>query len=103
MTKEFLAKIQDIPKEEGLVVRLSSGQEIALFHTEEGFYAIENACPHMGGPLSEGLVEGGCVSCPWHGWEFDIKTGACTNHPSNFVKSYPLTVEGTEIFLMSSA
>jgi NAD(P)H-dependent nitrite reductase small subunit len=57
------------------------GLKIALFHTNEGFFALDDHCPHRSGPLSEGPVEEGAVSCPWHQWVFDLRDGTCRNIP----------------------
>jgi nitrite reductase/ring-hydroxylating ferredoxin subunit len=55
------------------------GWQIALFHTRDGFRALDDACPHMGASLSEGRVEGGAVVCPWHAWRYELGTGARTD------------------------
>jgi len=54
---------------------------LALFNIEGKIYALDNTCPHAGGPLGEGTVEGTQVACPWHGWKFDIPTGTCMKNP----------------------
>lgn len=95
-----LADRRDIPEGEARVVHLPDGAEIALFHVNGQIYALDNACPHQGGPLGEGEIENGCVTCPWHGWQFDIATGSCLNMPGDDAKSLPLTIRGDEIYLM---
>jgi nitrite reductase (NADH) small subunit len=50
-------------------------REIAVFNVEGRFYAIEGTCPHQGGPLAEGWIDGHVVTCPWHAWSFDVRTG----------------------------
>ena len=50
-------------------------QIIALFNVAGEFYAIDGVCPHQGGPLAEGALTGCIVTCPWHGWQFDVTTG----------------------------
>lgn len=52
--------------------------EVALFNVDGELHAIENSCPHQGGPLAEGWMEGPTVTCPWHGWCFDVRTGKMT-------------------------
>lgn len=74
-----------------------NGKAIALFNVDGTFYAIDNTCVHRGGPLGEGDVAGDVVACPWHNWEFNVKTGACINNPSAKVAVYEVTVEGTDI------
>ena len=51
------------------------GRAIAIFHTGAGFYAVDNDCLHMSGPLCEGVVDGTVVTCPWHAWRYDLRTG----------------------------
>jgi NAD(P)H-dependent nitrite reductase small subunit len=50
-------------------------REVAVFNVEGVFHAIDNECPHRGGPLAEGELEGCLVQCPWHAWQFDLTTG----------------------------
>jgi nitrite reductase (NADH) small subunit len=74
------------------------GQKIALFNVEGTYYAIGDTCTHRGGPLSEGDVQGTRVTCPWHGAEFDLKTGAVLEPPAQKgVPSYKVVVEGDDI------
>jgi nitrite reductase/ring-hydroxylating ferredoxin subunit len=54
-----------------------AGRRIALFRTDAGWFALEDRCPHLGAPLSAGCVRDGHVVCGWHGWRFDLATGAC--------------------------
>ncbi len=74
-----------------------NGNEIALFNLAGQFYAIDNACPHAGGPLAEGEIKGENVVCGWHGWQFSIKTGTMTLNPRARVSTYPVKVEGNDI------
>lgn len=69
-----VARVADIPPGTGRTVEVN-GVWIALFNVDGTFYAMDNSCPHAGGPLGEGKVNGGIVECPWHGWRFDIRTG----------------------------
>lgn len=64
---------------------------------------MDNACAHRGGPLGEGLLEGTVVRCPWHGWRWDVTTGASTNNPAIRVASFPLTVENGEVLAEAPA
>lgn len=70
-----LTHIKDIPSQGSLIVQGFDGREIALFNVEDKIYALENACPHMGGPLGEGCLDKTVITCPWHGWSFDVRTG----------------------------
>ena len=69
-----IGRATDIPPLEGRRVTVD-GLPVAVFRTEEGFRAIGGACPHKGGPLADGLVADRCVTCPLHGWRFDLLTG----------------------------
>lgn len=73
------------------------GKSIAVFHVDGQFYAIDNTCAHRGGPLGEGELEGDVVTCPWHGWEYNVKTGACLTNPAVSVKTYPVVVENSDV------
>lgn len=69
-------KVSDVPEGQGKVAVLN-GKEIALFKREGKIYALLNLCPHRGGPLGEGSLDGDEVICPWHAWGFDVKSGQC--------------------------
>jgi nitrite reductase (NADH) small subunit len=86
----------DVKPGSGIVAEIN-GKSIAVFNIEGSFYAIDNTCIHRGGPLGEGEVEGTVVTCPWHGWQFNVTTGACVNNPSGRVESYPVKVEGADV------
>lgn len=74
------------------------GKNIAIFHSGENFYALDDTCTHAGGPLSEGRLEGTQVECPWHGACFDLKTGAALAAPAfEGVHSYPVRVSGLDV------
>ncbi len=92
------AKVKDIP--EGTAIVFSpEGKTIALFKSGGEFYAIDNTCPHRGGPLAEGSLEGSHVTCPWHAWTFDITTGVCITAPGVNQRSYPVKKENDDIFV----
>src|SRR5213592_3257274 len=58
------------------------GSSITVFNVEGRFYAIDNTCPHQGGPLGEGALEGEVVTCPWHAWKYNVRTGCAVVTPS---------------------
>ena len=90
------AKVNDIP-EGTAVVFAPEGKTIALFKSGGQFYAIDNTCPHRGGPLGAGVWEDGLVHCPLHGWAFDLKTGACATNPDKPVKCFPTRVQDGQV------
>lgn len=99
MATEALAKVSDIPEGSSIAVMTPNDQEIALFNINGKIYAIDNECPHAGGPLAEGDINDTVVKCPWHGWEFDLKTGACINSKIHCVAIIPIEIKDGLIFL----
>jgi NAD(P)H-dependent nitrite reductase small subunit len=86
-----VAGVNQVPPDRGLSVHVGT-RELALFNVSGRFYALDGRCPHRSGPLGEGLIENGCVYCPMHGWQFDVKTGACINRPDKPVACFPTRV-----------
>ena len=74
------------------------GQAIALFNVGGTFYALSNTCAHRGGPLGEGDLAGNQVTCPWHGWTYDVTSGNAT-HTAASVKTYQVKVEGDDVLV----
>jgi nitrite reductase (NADH) small subunit len=72
-------------------------REIAIFNVEGRYYAIDNCCPHQGGPLAEGWIEGAVVTCPWHAWSFDVRTGAMLLADLSSVDTFEVQVVGSAI------
>lgn len=70
-----VCKTADVPPGEGRAITVA-GRRIAVFHAESGWFALDNACPHRGGPLADGLLADSCVTCPLHERRFDLATGA---------------------------
>ena len=92
-----VAKSGDISPGQSKLVEVS-GKKIALFNVEGSFYAIDDTCTHRGGPLSEGVLEGKQVTCPWHGARYDVTTGAVLSPPApQGVARYNIRVEGSDI------
>lgn len=92
----------DLPVGGTRVVETGEGA-IAVFRTEEGIFALDDACPHRGGPLSEGDVVDGEVICPWHFWAFDLGTGCHGPSGGRFsVRTWVATIEDGMICLRSS-
>lgn len=80
-------------------VRAIQGRQIALFCVHGQFYAVENSCPHRGGPLGEGVLDGTVVTCPLHGWRFDVTTGECVGRPGRKIVSLPVRVDGDDVLV----
>jgi nitrite reductase/ring-hydroxylating ferredoxin subunit len=94
-----VAKAGEIAPGEAKAVGVGPGR-VALFNIEGTYHAIDNKCTHRGGPLSEGIVVGTEVTCPWHGAVFDVATGRVLGLPApRRVASYAVRVEGDDIEL----
>jgi len=91
-----VAKTDEIKEGEGKVVE-ANGKTIALFNVEGKFHAIDNTCKHAQGPLGEGTCEGNVVTCPWHGWKYDVTTGTNVGNPQVKVDKFEVKVEGEEV------
>jgi nitrite reductase/ring-hydroxylating ferredoxin subunit len=76
-----------------------NGVDVALFRRGDEVFAIGNECPHQGGSLCDGMVEGDIAICPLHGWEFDLRSGVCMTVPGESVPHYTVTVEDGHIFV----
>lgn len=72
---------------------------IALANVDGRFYAIDNACLHRAGPLGKGNLSGSVVTCPWHGWTYEVTTGRVTFNPEMQVKTFPVEERGDEIWV----
>lgn len=93
-----VASTADLKPGENKVVSVD-GIDVALFNVDGEFFAISNTCPHRGGPLGEGYLEGDVVTCPWHGWRFNVKTGVSPVVPTAKVPSYKVKVDGSDILI----
>lgn len=94
---ETVLQTSDLPAGECKVVQ-AGGREICLANVDGKFYAIDNTCLHRGGPLGEGMLEGNVVTCPWHGWQFDVTTGKCLLAPQQLA-AYEVKVEGDNVMV----
>jgi len=95
----FAAKVSDVPNFGKKVVTVND-QEVLLVNLKGEIFACENECPHQGSPLSGGIVKDGPqLSCPRHGYKFNLKTGACADFPEYSLKVYPVEIRGEEILV----
>ena len=94
-----IAQTGDLSPGQGKVFE-AEGQTIALFNVDGTFYAIENTCTHVGGPLGEGALVGSEITCPWHGAQFNVASGKVLGAPARSdVKSFVVTVEGSDVLI----
>ncbi len=98
MSDDFVrvARVADVPPGSAKAV-VVDGREIALFHAEGALYALDNTCPHQGGPLCEGRIEGKTVTCPLHAWTFKLESGKMALGDYALVDTFDVRVEGGDI------
>lgn len=97
-----IGALDDIPRQGARVVRTTAGC-IAVFRTaDDRVFALEDRCPHKGGPLSEGILHGDSVTCPLHAWVFDLNTGQALGADEGAVRRFAVRVEGGRILLDGS-
>jgi nitrite reductase [NAD(P)H] small subunit len=103
-----VTSVDSIPLREGRAVQIA-GHDIAVFNLGNRFLAVENKCPHRGGPLADGIVSGGNVVCPLHAWRVDLTSGEVTNQPAppRCAQTFPVRIENdivsVEITVAASA
>ena len=93
-----VANTSDLKPGENKVVDVN-GSQVALFNVDGEFFAINNTCPHRGGHLGEGFLEGETVTCPLHGWRFNVKSGNHEFMPNVKVSCYQVKVEGNDVLV----
>ncbi len=104
MTAHWIAigRLEDIPKRGARCVR-NGPMTIAVFRTEDDrVFALEDRCPHRNGPLSQGIVHDGCVTCPLHNWVISLASGAAQGADEGATKTFPCRLEGDRIFISLS-
>ncbi|MCB9758925.1 MAG: Rieske 2Fe-2S domain-containing protein [Alphaproteobacteria bacterium] len=74
-----------------------AGKAIAVANVGGAWHACSNACPHAEGPLGEGRLEGHVLTCPYHGWQFDLRDGTCLTSPGDTIATYPVEVVGDAV------
>jgi nitrite reductase (NADH) small subunit len=98
MPRVRVAAVGELGAGESRVVE-AAGRSLALFNVDGAYHCIDNTCPHRGGPLGEGDLDGRVVSCPWHAWRWDVTTGANVNNPAVRVPAFPVSVEDGALFV----
>jgi nitrite reductase/ring-hydroxylating ferredoxin subunit len=91
-----VATVDQLQPDRGLMVE-TAGKRIAVFKLGADYFAIDDACTHVGGSLADGQIMGQNVICPWHGAQFNLATGQCTPPARGPVSRYPVRVNGSDI------
>jgi len=96
--------VDSIPLREGRSAKIG-GRDIAIFNLGDRFLAVENRCPHRGGPLADGIISGSTVVCPLHAWKIDLASGSVTNQAADApcVEAFRTRVENGVIAIELSA
>ena len=92
----YAAPVSAVPEDEGLLVSCG-GEDIAIFSIDGQHFGCSARCPHAGGPLHQGFLDGTSVSCPWHGWAFELN--CLGNAPRDGVERYRVVREGDDLFV----
>lgn len=93
-----VAGVAEIPQDTGKEV-VAGPHVVALFRRGDQIYALDGICPHAGGPLAEGRMTGEVVTCPWHGWQFDVTTGVqCLNRRIQH-RTFPVQISGDDVLI----
>ena len=120
MPEIFVAKASDLPDGERRIVA-HGAEEIGVFHWQGAFYAYQNLCVHQGGPACEGMITQNVVDvidknglyqgqtygsdthfvCPWHGYEYDLKTGECIGDRKLKLRKYDIVKRGDDIYVVA--
>lgn len=95
-----VAKVDDVQPGTSTTVVVEN-REIALFNVDGQFYALDNTCPHSGGPLAEGWLDDGTVTCPWHAWCFRLADGKMTLGDYASVDVFDVRIEDGEVLVSS--
>lgn len=91
-----VAAVDEVPPGSGRVVQ-AGNRLLALFNVGGDFYALDNTCLHRGGPVGEGDLEGVVVTCPWHGFQYDVTTGRNVFDPEVGLETFPVRVAGGDV------
>jgi nitrite reductase (NADH) small subunit len=91
-----VARVEEVPPGSARIVHAGE-RELALFNVGGTFYATQNECLHLQGPLGDGLVEGCVVTCPWHGYQYDVTTGENEFDRALALETFAVVVEGGEV------
>ncbi|MFZ4856919.1 MAG: Rieske (2Fe-2S) protein [Desulfuromonadaceae bacterium] len=91
-------KISEVPDFGKKTVSVS-GREILLVNVKGKIYAVENECPHQGSPLTAAIVKDGSISCPRHGYRFNLEDGRCAEHPGFVLATFPVQLNGDAILV----
>jgi nitrite reductase (NADH) small subunit len=91
-----VAQVEDVPPGTARIVE-AAGRTLALFNCDGGFYATQGECLHLKGPLGHGELEECVLTCPWHGWQYDVRTGENEFDRALALETFEVFVEDGEV------
>ncbi|MDR3471173.1 MAG: ferric reductase-like transmembrane domain-containing protein [Devosia sp.] len=91
--------VDAIPDGRAIVVRLTGGEPVAIFRNGNTLSAVSGVCAHQNGPLGEGRVVDGCITCPWHGYQYRLEDGCAPPPFTERIATYPLRRDGARVLL----
>jgi nitrite reductase/ring-hydroxylating ferredoxin subunit len=93
-----VATLEEVPAGSAKSVEVK-GSAIALYNVDGALYATTNTCPHRGGPLGEGELDSTRITCPWHGFQYEVTTGRCLTNPALSIPCYRVQVRGQDVLV----
>lgn len=96
--KTFACLLNEVPQN-GMHCTTIDDEKYLIYREGDAFFAVTASCPHLGGPLEQGTIEEGCISCPWHKWRFDLKSGHCENVSNQQLRNYKVIVEKEKVYI----
>ena len=75
------------------------GRVVAVFRQGQSVYAVDGMCAHQGGPLAQGQLDDKCITCPWHGWQYDVSSGCNSLTGKQLLERFPTEIRGREVWI----
>lgn len=98
---ERVCALEELPLDQGREF-VVAGRVVAVFRTEEGVFAVDGICPHAGGPIAQGMVRKHVVTCPWHGWQYDVRTGCHQINARISLEKFSVSIHGEDVYVAVS-
>lgn len=98
MAYQLACKLDQLDEGSGREL-LVDGRIVALFVVDRAVFAVDGICAHQGGPISQGAVDRHCVTCPWHGWQYDVRSGTNLLTGRQMLDCFPVEVRGDEVWV----
>lgn len=98
----LVTKVAELPAEGQLIEAFAGDQAVVLARIDGEVYAVDSVCPHAGGPLGEGELDGPRLTCPWHGWAYDVTTGTCGVDDQTRVDTFAVRIDGDDVYVSAT-